>query len=258
VTIDDLATPKWEYCEDPHSSNPRCPFAGRAVPDVINHGSGRYVAGHQPGERVSMVNKFLVLSAAALLMGACQQPEPAASPPPPPATSFMVFFDWNSANLSAQALSTLRQAAAADKTQGNAPVTATGHTDRSGLDDYNMALSLRRADAVRNVLGREGVPAAAIATVGKGESQPLVPTADGVREPQNRRVEIVIGQVGSPNDVLYCRELSAKYRRFLGNVRADGDAANAMYNCDNGNPATGIPVLEQRLTDARIPLPPRL
>ncbi len=204
-----------------------------------------------------MVNKFLVLSAAALLMSACQQPEPAATPPtPPPATSFMVFFDWNSAALSAQALSTLRQAATADKSQGNAPVTATGHTDRSGLDDYNMALSLRRADAVRNALGREGVPPAVVSTVGKGESQPLVQTADGVREPQNRRVEIVIGQLG--NDGAYCRELAVRYRRFLGNVRADGDAANAIYNCDSGNPAAGIPVLEQRLTDARIPLPPRV
>ena len=55
-----------------------------------------------------------------------------------------------------------------------------------------MALSLRRANAVKDALVREGVPATGIAVIGRGESQPLVQTADGVREPQNRRVEIVI------------------------------------------------------------------
>ena len=71
-------------------------------------------------------------------------------------------------------------------------MTATGHTDKSGPDDYNMALSLRRANTVKNALVSEGVPATAIAVVGRGETQPLVQTADGVREPQNRRVEIVM------------------------------------------------------------------
>ena len=118
-----------------------------------------------------------------------------APPPPPPvaqAPSNMVFFDWDRSNLSAQALNTIKQAANAFKTKGNARITATGHTDKSGPENYNMALSLRRANAVKDALVRNGVPATAISVVGKGESQPLVPTADGVREPQNRRVEIVI------------------------------------------------------------------
>jgi outer membrane protein OmpA-like peptidoglycan-associated protein len=68
----------------------------------------------------------------------------------------------------------------------------TGHADRSGSDAYNMALSLRRANAVKDQLVREGIAANQIVVVGRGESQPLVPTADGVREPQNRRVEIVL------------------------------------------------------------------
>jgi outer membrane protein OmpA-like peptidoglycan-associated protein len=55
-----------------------------------------------------------------------------------------------------------------------------------------MALSLRRANTVKDALVREGVPATAIAVIGRGESQLLVQTGDGVREPQNRRVEIVI------------------------------------------------------------------
>jgi len=123
---------------------------------------------------------------------------PTAAPPPPPmpapvaAPSYMVFFDWDRADLSAQALSTIQQAAGAFKTKGSARITATGHADKSGPENYNMALSLRRANAVKDALVRDGVPAASIAVVGRGESQPLVPTADGVREPQNRRVEIVV------------------------------------------------------------------
>jgi outer membrane protein OmpA-like peptidoglycan-associated protein len=121
-------------------------------------------------------------------------PAPAVPPPPPPpqVTSFMVFFDWDRSNLSAQALATIQQAANAYKTKGSARITATGHTDKSGPEAYNMALSLRRANAVKDALVRDGVPATAISVIGKGKTQPLVPTADGVREPQNRRVEIVI------------------------------------------------------------------
>jgi OmpA-OmpF porin, OOP family len=122
-------------------------------------------------------------------------PSAAPPPPPPPAVappSFMVFFDWDRSNLSQQALNTIRQAAAAFKSKGNARITATGHTDTSGPEAYNMALSLRRANAVKDALVREGVPAQAITVIGRGEQGLLVQTGDGVREPQNRRVEIVI------------------------------------------------------------------
>ena len=117
-------------------------------------------------------------------------------PPPPPPTaaapSFMVFFDWDRSNLSEQALNTIRQAAAPTRPGATPasprPATPTSRARRT----YNMALSLRRANAVKDALVREGVPATAISVIGRGESQPLVQTADGVREPQNRRVEIVI------------------------------------------------------------------
>jgi outer membrane protein OmpA-like peptidoglycan-associated protein len=132
-----------------------------------------------------------------VMLGLIVKFAPAAPPPPPvtpapQATSFMVFFDWDRSNLSAQALATIKQAADAFKAKGSARITATGHTDTSGPENYNMALSLRRANAVKDALVRNGVPATAIAVVGRGEQGLLVPTPDGVREPQNRRVEIVL------------------------------------------------------------------
>ena len=157
----------------------------------------RYVGTTNPsvyynGVTYSGQNQNVVIMAGLTLK--FNEPPPAPPPPPPPvaAPSFMVFFDWDRWNLSQQALSTIRQAAGAYKTKGNARITATGHTDTSGPEAYNMALSLRRANTVKDALVREGVPATAIAVIGRGESQLLVQTGDGVREPQNRRVEIVI------------------------------------------------------------------
>jgi len=171
----------------------------------------------------------------------------------------MVFFDWDSYKLSPQALNTLSQVVTTFRNAGNANVTATGHTDTSGTPEYNMALSLRRANAVKNELVRQGVPAAAINVVGKGETGLLVQTGDGVREPQNRRAEIVVqGQPGVVgNDLAYCRQLSALYRRNVSNSNADVDAGNALARCEAGDTATGIPMLSKILTDARVPLPPR-
>ncbi len=108
------------------------------------------------------------------------------------APSFIVFFDFDKSDLTPAAQDTIRKAVIAYKTKGGAQIKASGHTDRAGTDAYNMALSLRRANAVKDQLVREGVAAADISVVGLGESQPMVPTADGVREAQNRRVEIVL------------------------------------------------------------------
>ena len=117
----------------------------------------------------------------------------AVAPPVPGATrSFIVFFDFDKSNLTPTAVQTIKQASDQAKSGRTTRIDVTGHTDRSGSDAYNMALSLRRANSVKNELVRNGIPATQIAVVGRGESQPLVPTADGVREPQNRRVEIVL------------------------------------------------------------------
>ena len=76
---------------------------------------------------------------------------------------------------------------------GNASVMLAGHADRSGSVSYNMGLAERRNTSVRTYLAGKGVPEARISGNAFGESQPKVPTADGVREPQNRRVEVSYG-----------------------------------------------------------------
>src|SRR5690348_10119158 len=95
------------------------------------------------------------------------------------APSFMVFFDFDKSTLTPAALDTIKRAATAYKTKGGAQIKASGHTDRSGTEAYNMALSLRRVNVVRDQLVREGVPETDISVVALGESQPMVPTPDG-------------------------------------------------------------------------------
>jgi OOP family OmpA-OmpF porin len=128
-------------------------------------------------------------------------PTPVAAPAPAPAPvakavpalkNFLVFFDFNKADITPEAGKIINQAVGAAKSGNAARVDLTGHADRSGSDKYNMALSLKRANAVKDAMVRQGIPAAQIAVVAKGEAAPLVATADGVREPQNRRVEIVL------------------------------------------------------------------
>ncbi len=108
------------------------------------------------------------------------------------ARSYLVFFDFDSSKLTPEAKQIVGSAAS-DALQGKSTrIDVTGHTDRSGSDKYNQALSVRRAEAVRRELVADGVADSEIVTRGVGEADPLVPTADGVREPQNRRVEIVV------------------------------------------------------------------
>jgi outer membrane protein OmpA-like peptidoglycan-associated protein len=140
-----------------------------------------------------MLKKLLAVVAFAFLVGACaSEPPPAAPPPPPPVRNFLVFFDFDKSTLTPRAMDIVKEAARVAKSGQSAKVTCTGHTDTVGPARYNMALSLRRASAVKDALVREGVAAASISVLGRGEESLLVPTAEGVREPQNRRVEILV------------------------------------------------------------------
>ncbi|MBL8645500.1 MAG: outer membrane beta-barrel protein [Rhodospirillaceae bacterium] len=122
-------------------------------------------------------------------------PAPVAkAPPPPPAIpqKFLVFFDFDKSNLRADAQKIVSDAAEYAKKNGKARITTTGHADTSGTPAYNLALSERRAKAVKAELARLGISEREIVVLFKGESEPLVATGDGVKEPQNRRVEIVM------------------------------------------------------------------
>lgn len=117
-------------------------------------------------------------------------PMPPAPPPPVAARQYIVFFGWNKSDLTKQAQATVAQAAATARESGSASILVVGHTDTSGGARYNQKLSERRANRVANELVRNGIPVSAISALGKGETELSVQTGDGVREPQNRRVEI--------------------------------------------------------------------
>jgi len=106
--------------------------------------------------------------------------------------TYQVFFDFDRSNIAETAAQIIEKAAASAKQGKMTRIDLTGHTDSSGTDAYNQALSERRALAVKKQLIEDGVPANEIVTLGVGKSGQLVPTSDGVREPQNRRTEIVL------------------------------------------------------------------
>ena len=118
-------------------------------------------------------------------------PPAVQSPTPAVARSYMVFFDFNKSDLTPQAVSIVNQAAANAGPAKVTQLTVTGHTDTVGSDAYNMRLSRRRAESVAAQLEKDGIASSEIQIVAKGKRDLLVPTADGVKEPQNRRVQIV-------------------------------------------------------------------
>ncbi|WP_379921215.1 OmpA family protein [Erythrobacter sp. R86502] len=125
-------------------------------------------------------------------------PPPVVAPPPPPRPAcntgpYIVFFDFDRSDISPEASTILNNAVTAYANCGMARVMLAGHTDTSGSMQYNMGLAQRRNEAVRSYMTGRGVPSGQISGEAFGESQPRVPTADGVREAQNRRVEVTYG-----------------------------------------------------------------
>jgi iron complex outermembrane receptor protein len=119
-------------------------------------------------------------------------PPPVAAPAPAP-KSYLVFFNFDKSDLTPQAVEIVDTAAKNAQAGKVTRLTVTGHTDTVGSDAYNMRLSRRRAESVAAQLEKDGIPSSEIEIVAKGKRDLLVPTGDGVREPQNRRVQIVFG-----------------------------------------------------------------
>ena len=106
--------------------------------------------------------------------------------------SFQLYFVEGSDAFTDETRATVEQIFAEIARRPVPEVAVIGHTDRVGTDQSNDALSLRRANLVRGELLKRGVAPENVQASGRGEREPLVPTADGVSEPRNRRVEIIV------------------------------------------------------------------
>ena len=154
------------------------------------------------GAPVRVIRESMVSANQSVMLGlrySFNQPRPVAlaaplvaAPVQQVARTYLVFFDWNRADLTDRARQIIGDAAAARAQARSTRIEVAGHADTSGSTTYNQALSMRRAQAVAAELSRRGVPRSEINIQAFGETRPLVATGDNVREPQNRRVEIVI------------------------------------------------------------------
>jgi len=166
----------------------------KGVP-LTNYSCSPEFADGIPGEPFSVI--FTVSAKFGEPPAKLPEPAGAVTPPPPtptvaPVRSYLVFFDWDRADLTTRAREIVAAAAEASTHVQTTRIEVSGYTDLSGTPAYNQKLSIRRAETVEKELIHDGVAASEIAIHGYGESNPLVPTAPGVREPQNRRVEIVL------------------------------------------------------------------
>ncbi|MBV9829868.1 MAG: OmpA family protein [Alphaproteobacteria bacterium] len=162
-------------------------YLGTTDPSFGTFGGAKYT---------SEYSSHSVVASLSVRFGAPPAPVVAPPPPPPmvmpaPTKVFLVFFDWDRDTITPEGMQIIQQAAATFRQGGSVRLQVTGYTDASGSVGYNQRLSERRANNVANALARLGVPRQAMAVSGRGKNDQRVPTADGVREPQNRRVEIV-------------------------------------------------------------------
>lgn len=106
--------------------------------------------------------------------------------------NYTVYFDFDKAVINAAGQQVINQVLADARMHPPSSISVTGHTDTVGPADYNMALGLRRADAVRTALISGGVPADKITVASRGMTDLAVPTGPNVREAKNRRAEIIL------------------------------------------------------------------
>jgi OmpA-OmpF porin, OOP family len=149
------------------------------------------------GSETSAAAEATPLEAAAPMPESAQATAPAAPVAPAIAAQpgpFLVFFDWDQAIVTSEAQAILRSAMASYQETGQASISVAGYADRSGDSGYNEGLSMKRANAVKQFLIQSGLAVDVISMESFGERNPLIETADGVREPQNRRVELKLSR----------------------------------------------------------------
>lgn len=106
--------------------------------------------------------------------------------------SFLLYFEFNTNELTEESKNRVGDILAAIKKRDSHDISVIGHTDRAGSDEYNRKLSLERARFVADILRLEKVSEEEITIIYHGEGNPLVPTADNIAEPRNRRVEVMV------------------------------------------------------------------
>ena len=122
---------------------------------------------------------------------------PAQAQDPASADRVLIFFAWDRPVIDGDAAARLETLVAMVRNAPDVVLEVGGHADRSGPSASNLRAGRARADAVRDFLAARGVPQTAMTIVSFGEERPLIATADGVREPQNRRVEIIVRRAGA-------------------------------------------------------------
>jgi OmpA-OmpF porin, OOP family len=185
-------------------------YLGTTNQTLTNNGSARYPFPHgfvngvpttnccTGGSFTSKYNSNNIVASVTMKFGAPPAPPPplppAPPPPPPPQKVFLVFFDWDKYNITAEGEKIIELAAQQYKAGGSVRIQVNGYTDTTGSYAYNQRLSERRANAVATRLAALGVARSDMAVAGHSFNDLRVPTPPGVREPQNRRVEILFPQ----------------------------------------------------------------
>ncbi len=167
------------------------PPTTRARYEIVQSTGNRHFT-NDLNHQVILGFRYALFQPASPLPAAAAATAQPAAPAPEPSRTYLVFFDWDRADLTGRARQIVAEAAQASTHVQTTRIEVNGYTDLSGTAAYNQRLSVRRAQSVEAELVRDGVARGEITIHGFGESNPLVQTAKGVREPQNRRVEIVL------------------------------------------------------------------
>ena len=149
--------------------------------------------GHQPDDIAECRNAFygsVVAAEVAMRPPPPPAPEPEPEPEPSYVTYYVVFFDFDSSDLSGAAMQTLDEAAATATEMRPYKILIRGHTDRAGPDAYNLKLSEQRALSVASYLIENGAGRFVIHAEGIGEAEPIAKTSDNVADGRNRRAEV--------------------------------------------------------------------